>query len=325
VKIVKFEIIEALRFAAGHTGGVEVYSKELVHALPLPSTVLGALGAALGVQLDKSVCEKPFDDLKSLAEKLGYKAVDLFAESSEEPLLWGPLIEAGGRYYFARENDLIDVNRRRNYVSKALEYVLRKHASTTLENEVFEADHRLKPSTRFGLKLSEGRVAEPGYAYRANFYGYDLKPYPASLLYIANIVARSMEELVRLGGEGRVAGLSLLDSDQSKDLLDLFLGRGDYAIALSPVLFYAEGEAIPGSTQGLREVEDVIGIPSSRAVKLRTVTVGLGFSEVCKQRRPLLQALPPGTLLKPKSSSAKAVGLLSCLGYGSLLRVDAHF
>jgi len=325
VKIVKFEIIEALRFAAGHTGGVEVYSKELVRALPLPSTVLGALGAALGVQLDKSVCEKPLEDLKSLAEKLGYKAVDLFAESSEEPLLWGPLIEAGGLCYFARENDLIHVKRRRNYVSKALECVLRKHASTTLENEVFKVDHRLKPSTRFGLKLSESRVAELGYAYRANFYGYDLKHYPASLVYIANIVARPVEKLVRLGGEGRVAGLSLLDSDQSKELLDLFLGGGDYAIALSPVLFYAEGEAILGSTQGLREVEDVIGLLTSRAVKLRIETVGLGFSEVCKQRRPLLQALPPGTVLKPKSPSAKAVGLLSCLGYGSLLRVGAHF
>ena len=325
MKIVKFKIIEALRFAAGHTGGVEVYSKEHVHALPLPSTVLGALGAALGVQLDKSVCERPFDDLKSLAEKLGYKAVDLFAESSEEPLLWGPLIETGGRYYFARRNDLIDVNRRENYVSKALERALRKHASTTLENEVFEANHHLKPSTRFGLKLSESRVAELGYAYRANFYGYDLKPYPASLLYIANIVARPVEKLVRLGGEGRVAGLSLLDSDSPKELLDLFLGGGEYAIALSPVLFYAEDEAIPSSTQGLREVEDVIGIITPRDVKLRAETVGLGFSEVCKQRRPLLQALPPGTVLKPKNPRAKAVGLLSCLGYGSLLRVGACF
>ena len=325
MKIVKFEIIEALRFAAGHTGGVEVYSKELVYALPLPSTVLGALGAALGVQLDKSVCEKPFEDFKSLAEKLGYKAVNFFAESSEEPLLWGPLIEGGGRYYFTKGNDLIDVNRRGNYVSKALERALRKHASTTLEKEVFKANHCLKPNMRFGLKLSESRVAELGYAYRANFYGYDLKPYPASLVYIANIVARPVEKLVRLGGEGRVAGLSLLDSDSPKELLDLFLGEGDYAIALSPVLFYAEDEAIPSSTQGLREVEDVIGIITPRDVKLRAETVGLGFSEVCKQRRPLLQALPPGTVLKPKNPRAKAVGLLSCLGYGSLLRVGACF
>jgi CRISPR-associated protein Cmr3 len=251
----------------------------------------------------------------------------LFAESSEEPLLWGPLIERGGNYYyyFARGNDLIDVNRRGNYVSEALERALRKHASTTLEKEVFKANHCLKPSTRFGLKLSESRVAELGYAYRANFYGYDLKPYPVSLVYIANIVARPVEKLVRLGGEGRVAGLSLLDSDSPKELLDLFLGEGDYAIALSPVLFYAEDEAIPGSTQGLREVEDVIGIITPRDVKLRVETVGLGFSEVCKQRRPLLQALPPGTVLRPKNPRAKAVGLLSCLGYGSLLRVGACF
>ena len=311
MKAVRFELVEALRFAAGHTGGIEVYSKEHAYALPLPSTVLGALGAALGVQLGGGVCGKPLADLEALAEKLGGGTVDLFAESCERPLLWGPLLEAGGRYYFARRNELVEADRLTQYVRGALE---RKGFG--------EVAHRLRPSTRFGLKLSERRVAEPGYAYKAAFYGYDLKPYPASLVYAANIAAERAEKLVRLGGEGRVAGLAI--SDPPEKLVELFSKEGEYAVALSPVLFYAEGEVAPGSTLGLREVEEVVGVPTSRSVKPKVENVGLGFSEVCKQRRPLLQALPPGTVLKPKSAAAKAVGLLSCLGYGSLLRIKVQ-
>ena len=48
---------------------------------------------------------------------------------------------------------------------------------------------------------------------------------------------------------------------------------------------------------------------------------GLGFSEVCKFRRPLLKALPRGTVLKLKSGcDAITMGLLSQLGYGSIYR-----
>lgn len=48
---------------------------------------------------------------------------------------------------------------------------------------------------------------------------------------------------------------------------------------------------------------------------------GLGFSEVCRLRRPLLKALPSGTVLRLKSwCRARAVGLLSQLGYGSIYR-----
>ncbi len=307
MKAVKFEIVEALRFAAGHTGGIEVYAKELAYPLPLPSTVLGALGAALGVRLGASVCERPFADLEALAEKLGGRSVDLFAERCEDPLLWGLLLEAGGHYYFARGGDLISVDNRGSYVDAAL------------ERKGFAADHRLRPNTRFGLKLAESRVAEPGYAYKVSFYGYDLESYPASLIYVANLASELAEKVVRLGGEGRVAKLSL--SDLPKEIKELLSEESHYAIALSPVLFYAEGKIEPSSALGLKEVERIVGIPTSGAVKLRAENVGLGFSEVCKRRRPLLQALPPGTILKLKSAGAKAVGLLSCLGYGSLLKV----
>lgn len=307
---IRFEVIEALRFATGHTGGVEVYSKELVAVTPLPSTVLGALGAAVKVQLGAGVCGEPCADLKKLAGELSGRDVDILAESCEEPVIWGPLVAVGDKYYFARGGDLIDVGRRDDYVRSA------QGLATPLRGQ-----YSFKPLLRFGIRLSERKVAELGLAYRASFYGYGFKPYPASLIYAASladeVATRLRTGAVRLGGEGRVA--RLLSMELPEDLRELLSGRGEYAIALSPVLFYAEGETV----LGLRDIESVLGVPFPSSVKLKAETVGLGFSEVCGKRRPLLQALPPGTVLKLKDGGARAVGLFSCLGYGSLLRVQA--
>ena len=311
---VRFEVVEALRFAAGHTGGVEVYSKELVRATPLPSTVLGAIGAALGVQLGRDVCRRECADLEALAERLGGRKVDLLSGGCEEPLLWGPLVEVEGHYYFTAGimgSSLVDVESRGGYVSTA-----RRGEKLT------EARHSLKLITRVGITLlEEEKVVKTGLTYRASFYGYALKPYPASLVYAVDLAdaAPGRIGVVRLGGEGRVAGLLFLEPPEK--LRELLSEEGEYAIALSPVLFHTEGEVEPGSTPGLEDVEEIVGMPVPEGVKLRAETVGLGFSEVCGRRRPLLQALPPGTVLKLRNRSLRAVGLFSCLGYGSLLRV----
>jgi CRISPR-associated protein Cmr3 len=309
---VKFEVVEALRFAVGHTGGVEVYSKELVRATPLPSTVLGAIGAALGVQLGRDVCRRECADLETLAERLGGRKVDLLSGGCEKPLLWGPLVEVGGHYYFTVGSSLVDVESRDGYVSAARR-----------GEELTEERHSLKLITRVGITLlEEKKVVKTGLTYRASFYGYALKPYPASLVYAVDLAdaAPGRMGVVRLGGEGRVAGLLFLELPEK--LQELLSGGGEYAIALSPVLFHTEGEVEPGSTPGLKDVEEIVGMLTPEGVKLRAETVGLGFSEICGRRRPLLQALPPGTVLKLRDRSLRAVGLLSCLGYGSLLRVS---
>jgi len=309
--VVRFEVIEALRFARGHTGGVEVYSKELVWATPPLSTALGAVGAALGVQLGRDVCGRECADLEALAERLGGRKVDLLSGGCEEPLLWGPLVEVGEHYYFTVGSSLVSVESRGDYVSTA-----RRGEKLT------GAWHSLKLITRVGLTLlEEEKVVKTGLTYRVSFYGYALKPYPASLVYAVDLAdaAPGRMGVVRLGGEGRVAGLLFLEPPEK--LRELLSEEGEYAVTLSPVLFHAESEVEPGSTPGLENVEEIVGMLIPEGVKLRAETVGLGFSEVCGRRRPLLQALPPGTVLKLSSGSLRAVGLFSCLGYGSLLKV----
>jgi len=308
MRAIKFEVVEALRFAAVHTGGAETFSRELVYATPLPSTVLGALGAINEVRLSEEVCRGGLSDLKALAEELGGGPLDLFAPSCDEPLLWGALVEARGRLFFCVEAGLMDVSEARNYVSAVLE-----------EGEV-KPYKSLKCLIRLGIKLTDQKVAEPGYMYKIHLHGYDVEPYPASLVYLTNVAIRAKSGVVRLGGEGRLVKFSV--EEPPEGLVKASSEEGEYAIALSPILFYSEGEVRPGETRGLEEVEEVCGVLVGGAKKLKAVSVGLGFSEVCKRRRPVLQALPHGTVVKLKRRRAKAVGLLSCLGYGSLLKVS---
>lgn len=93
-------------------------------------------------------------------------------------------------------------------------------------------------------------------------------------------------------------------------------------MALQPVLIYGERPIEDVSRiRGLECVDKVVGVYDGEKFKPFVVDVGLGFSEVCKFRRPLLKALPRGTVLKLKSGcDAIAVGLLSQLGYGSIYR-----
>jgi CRISPR-associated protein Cmr3 len=75
--------------------------------------------------------------------------------------------------------------------------------------------------------------------------------------------------------------------------------------------------------KGLECVEEVYGVLEGDRFKVRVENVGLGFSEICKIRRPMLKALPAGTVVKLKNNcDAAAIGILSELGYGSLYRVN---
>ncbi|WP_231818653.1 hypothetical protein [Thermoproteus tenax] len=57
--------------------------------------------------------------------------------------------------------------------------------------------------------------------------------------------------------------------------------------------------------------------PAEGLCKARAVQWGLGFSEVCRERRPMYPALPPGTVLRARGCP-RNVGYLAELGFGSL-------
>jgi CRISPR-associated protein Cmr3 len=103
--------------------------------------------------------------------------------------------------------------------------------------------------------------------------------------------------------------------------------KGNYAIALQPILIHSDKTTADiNEVAGLECVEEVYGVFDGERFRVRVIDVGLGFSEVCKFRRPILKALPQGTVVKLKDNDecrgVIAVGLLSTLGYGSIYRVN---
>ena len=74
---------------------------------------------------------------------------------------------------------------------------------------------------------------------------------------------------------------------------------------------------------GLECVEEVYGVFEGDVFKVRVVNFGLGFCEVCRRRRPMLKALPQGTVLRLKSTcrDVAAIGIFSEIGFGSLYKV----
>ena len=105
--------------------------------------------------------------------------------------------------------------------------------------------------------------------------------------------------------------------------------KGNYAIALQPILIHSSKPTTDISEDrskvaGLECIEEVYGVFDGERFKVRVIDVGLGFSEVCKFRRPMLKALPQGTVVKLREDCGDvvAIGLLSALGYGSIYRVD---
>ncbi|MEM1598024.1 MAG: type III-B CRISPR module-associated Cmr3 family protein [Pyrobaculum sp.] len=142
---------------------------------------------------------------------------------------------------------------------------------------------------RIGLALTPHKTAAPGHLYAATY----AKPYEAIYFIDADQVPTG---LVRLGGEGRLA---LIEQTQEDPTPWLPPKKGQ-AVLITPML-------IPeGPPPCVKQIKNP-----------RVVQWGLGYSEVCKQRRPLYPALPPGTHLEIENCNPTE-GHLSQLGYGAL-------
>ncbi len=126
--------------------------------------------------------------------------------------------------------------------------------------------------------------------------------------------------VARLGGEGRLAAVETKEADAPPAESQ----RGEYAVSLQPDLMYSDKPAARlEEVTGLECVEEVYGVFEGDVFKVRVVDSGLGFSEVCRRRRPQLKALPRGTDLRLKSTcrDVAAIGIFSEIGFGSLYKV----
>ncbi|MGB9705729.1 MAG: hypothetical protein ACPL3C_09785, partial [Pyrobaculum sp.] len=264
-------------------------------ATPPPSTIIGALGRLLGLRPDK----KPPEDLHSLAQKIG-----------EKPLLWGPIYES----VEAEGADPCRADAKNTYIQitptaliniEEAHYVARLAQGTKLSPTLC----RLVLATRPGIWRGKALF----YTERVYYICKKEKQSTAErlrrvefeklrLVYYLNSDVGIPPTVTRLGGEGGQALVCTQEGGKPPQ------GSGDVGILLAPALI-KPGRDYPPWALGTYDEE-------SHTLKKREIYLGLGYSEVYKTRRPLLRALPPGTVVHSRDRPSH-LGELAELGYGA--------
>ena len=333
-RVIKVRPLGQLHMGLRNLSGVDAFAIDKASTAPLPSTVLGAVGYMLGVVVNTSTSHVnyDFDDLRQLAR--GIAGVDLaFTTSTREPILWGPLVNFNGGgyggYYIPIDNKLLSISNVKRYIDATIKYYEDPFGEEAKELGKLLINYA-KSSGRVGIELArESKTVRR--MFKVTYTSYKPEPecgggettYPElDFTYVLRLSKANegwVADVVRLGGEGRLALFSLGEAFKPPT-------EGDFAIALQPILIHADRPiAEISGVAGLECVEEVYGVLSGDEFKVRVIDLGLGFSEVGRFRRPMLKALPQGTVIRLRNSDecrgALAVGLLSELGYGSLYRV----
>jgi CRISPR-associated protein Cmr3 len=310
--VIKLRPLEPLHLGVRNLGGIEGFSIDEVVYTPLPSTVLGAIGSLLGIKIDCRCGSEKYDlcDLRELIKQLTGTELSLDTRTSE-PMLWGPLIEAGNGRYIPIGSRFLREEHAGEYVRAAIRYYRGEDVKDLGRLLISYAD----AWSKVGIELNE-ETKTANRMFKAKYVSYK---HNLNLTYLLRAGRKLTNGVVRLGGEGRLAMLSV--SDEKIDPPR----KGNYAIALQPILIHSsKPTAGIDEVTGLECVEEVYGVFDGEKFKVRVIDVGLGFSEACKFRRPMLKALPQGTVVKLREDCGDviAIGLLSTLGYGSIYRVD---
>ncbi|MGC8597181.1 MAG: hypothetical protein ACP5NY_04595 [Thermocladium sp.] len=319
-KVLSIKPLEPLHLGLRNIGNAEEFSIDETAATPLPSTILGMLGNAMDIMLNID-CRKykenglyDFEDIKLLIQETINCSPDLKATSSTEPCLWGALIRISNENHVPINTMGIKITNLNQYINTAL-----ISSKDNKETMMLDTNNNLsgfaEASTRIGINIGDAGVVNS--MFESSYISYKTG---LELIYVIREPRKRINtNIIRLGGENRAALLNLMDG--------MYIPRnGEYAVALQPILIYSEKPAYINEVKGLECVEEIYGIFNGEKFKVRTTSIGLGFSEVCGFRRPILQALPQGTVLKLRKESkcvnATAIGLLSELGYGSIYRVQ---
>jgi CRISPR-associated protein Cmr3 len=310
--VIRLRPLEPLHLGVRNLGGIEGFSIDEVVYTPLPSTILGAIGSLLGIKIDCRCGSEKYDlcDLRELIKQLTGTELSLDTRTSE-PMLWGPLIEAGNGRYIPIGSRLLREEHAGEYVGAAIRYYRGEDVKDLGRLLISYAD----AWSKVGIELNE-EAKTVNRTFKAKYVSYK---HNLNLTYLLRTSKKPSNGVVRLGGEGRLAMLSV--SDEKIDPPR----RGNYAIALQPILIHSsKSTAGLDEVAGLECVEEVYGVFDGEKFKVRVIDIGLGFSEACKFRRPMLKALPQGTVVKLRKDcgDAVAIGLLSALGYGSIYRAN---
>lgn len=333
-----------IRLASTPVLGINVFSLQRTLGVPLPSTILGMLGAMRGVILDgKSVEEDELLGIGTLVDVL------LKNDLTEKVIVEGPIFRVGidSTIAFHTKEGVILVKINKKVLHELSRYVIPEEAIIG----------KVSPKVEIGVALSDiikgtwNRVVLLGHTYRRAFVYYtstEGNTLKVDFLYKLNINFEDTMTLIRLGGEGRNA--QLLITSKIPNEVHYILERVTNLLEASPGYYvvlnywplvpktmdsiYLNKENYIGLEFFDNPSDDIIGVPriehegKYKSPRIEVIQLGLGFSEVIKRRRPQILALPPGTIVRIKygfkqirDSIPNTYLKLLKAGYASLLKI----
>ncbi|RSN77161.1 hypothetical protein [Candidatus Methanodesulfokora washburnensis] len=164
---------------------------------------------------------------------------------------------------------------------------------------------------------------EKGLIYTASFIDYFSDTKISNITIEFDIISGKMRTgsyAVRLGGEGRA---SLLEISESEGYICRIPERADLLYVLSPVLYETGAEFIGQLKAELGKMGDVGSVEVFGKIDL----LGAGYSEVKRRRKPIYQALLPGSVIILEKSVdgsriyEEGIGVGKELGFGSVIPV----
>ncbi|BFI76545.1 hypothetical protein [Sulfurisphaera ohwakuensis] len=285
--------LEEYRIGLRQSSGIVIENLDVISAFPSPTTILGIIGRLNNAQPSEA---DGIEDLKEAYKSLTSRELNPYNYKSDNPLIWGPVIykanDPSPHYPLLFSKLILDV---KNYVNIKEGAVEELHFQTRQMNQI-------NRSNRTTI-----------HSFYQKFFSSEY-----TLEYCVNVSVNG--RIVPIGGENRYAEVEIRDSQCD-------YGKGDYAILLQPLLFETDKDYFTriNTVKGFECVEEIYGILVEKGnridFKVKTVYYALGYGKV---RRPMLQALPPGTVIKVKEEcrDAKALGILSELGFGAIYRYE---
>jgi len=277
------------------------YEQETILA-PLPSTILGALGAALDIKLSGQNTEDY--GLAELYEGLR----DMFGSDFT---IWGPIIKLykTDEYYIPIDKGICSIT----YAEKYIENMQLKYQGLKIEEDMLKYLQAWL-TDKIGIRINPAtKTVHEGYLYLTRLTSASKENFVEYLYELEGIKIESRKAIVRLGGESRLAVLELKEGN-----IPLSQEKKKYHILLSPcILSRSEEKLINVNNLTAKEgtkVERIYGRPE---------LLGIGFSEVLKRRRPLMPQLRPGSviLFNTPEKSKSWIGELNKYGYGSIIGI----
>lgn len=310
-----------------------VYSYATTLLLPSPSTIAGILGWVINSS-SSSTCDDWVCEYKRFLGNIKIGIIALRVRNGDKY-----------KYYF---EDLVhrvflshdDV---RNYAlqvrnffeANSLEEL--KKASLEIEKIIVNARKRMKEVVELerrigiGLKVRKGgdKVADEdeGLIYTAEYIMYKND---AEIVVQLNGELQEREEIVKIGGEGRVAQLKILNEDLLKNLEDIGLISKSSRVlyVVTPILFKTGDKKLESALEKSEIDLECNGLKIEKGnIYGKVDLLGVGYSTKANIRMPIYAAILPGSVIvanKEINQSVLSCGCGSEIGYGQIIPINVN-